>query len=61
MVSLRCGCRTFRGSPEKHHVTRLRPSEGLQAVSDERDLELSSALMSAGKKKQALLDRRDHV
>jgi hypothetical protein len=36
------------------------PVEGLQAVSDERDLELSSALMSAGKKK-ALLDRLDHV
>jgi hypothetical protein len=50
-----------RAHSEKHHVTRLRPSEGLQAVSDERDLKLSSALMSAGKKKQALLDRRDHV
>ncbi len=46
---------------EEHHVTSPAPSEGLQAVFDERDLELSSALMKLEKKEQALLDRLGHV
>lgn len=70
MDGLACGCSlcvsgasaaSSAGHPEKHHVTRLRPVEGLQAVFDERDLELSSALMGSEKKKQALLDRHDHA